>query len=140
MEASKVEILPRTLMQANGGKLVGKKKAKLRERLIVEYIEQNSGRHILGTEFMRIGGWNQESLANRFVRELVAKGKVEREDTGYKRFLYSVPKHGKVRIVRDKVTLYSAEQVEALAKDFAWEHAEGQNDLRTFIAWVKELE
>lgn len=112
-------------------KMTREKKRLLREKLIKEYIQRRPyGAAISYSEFARICRYKNEQESWAIITRMVKEGQITRERIPGKRtFSYTVA--GLVTVTKTKFK----DNLEALAKDFAWEH--GSDSLRDFINHLK---
>lgn len=145
MEATKVQILPRTF-ELN--KLKGKRKTQLRRKLIIEYIESKPAGEIISVpEFQRVGSLSTTANAHSFINRMLRDGIIMRHAGDKPRtYFYSVI--GAIRVKKEPQQAQNAPQhnvaadkpdigaiILQLAKDYMWDNPEGRT-LRSFVEYV----
>ena len=138
-ETARVKISQETI-QSLDAPMPLERKRELRRQRIIEYIKRKPmGARIKLEEFVQAGHFKTDSNADVFVRKMIAEGIIERENLSPRTFCYRVvQQEEEVRVVKRATERLTASQIEEKAMQFSWEHPEEQNDLRAFVAWLKD--
>lgn len=149
MEVSKLTISAETL---NGPLMTKARKKKLREQIVMEYIQSKpAGARIITDEFKNICRFKHNGQTHNFINGMVKKGLINKDlldGSRGRRYSYSVRTTKSPRpntVVEKAITLgqeiekHKAKEenmdIVAKAKQFAWER--NSDSLRDFIATLQ---
>lgn len=142
MEATRVQLHEDTLKKLQQP-LPQKKKTQLIRKLVIDLIETTpDGSTLTLADFCRHTGITRDSNMAGYITRMLKDEIITREPItpgAIRGFVYSVVKHGKVKITRSARVRLAVDEIKQKAMEWSWDNPDDHDSLHAFISHLTTL-